>query len=174
VGRAVIALRRAAAEDADFLAALARQESVEPFMGVRGPRDREAVLAEIDRAAAEPAMRGWYVIEEDGEPVGGVAFEVVNEHNRIAHLHRLAIDPAVRGRGVGEEAVRLFTRHLVGEHGFHRIELETYGFNERAIRLFERAGFKREGVKRSAYWRNGCWNDSVCFGLLADDGTAPT
>ena len=49
------------------------------------------------------------------------------------------------------------------------MQLECYGFNERAIRHAERAGFVREGVKRKAYWRHGEWVDSVLFGLVRDD-----
>jgi RimJ/RimL family protein N-acetyltransferase len=109
------------------------------------------------------------VVEEDGEPAGCVAFATVNAFARIAHLHRLMVDPARRGRGIGEQAARAFAAHLIRELGFHRVELETYAFNEPAQRLFERAGFRREGVRRLAYPRHERWNDAVCFGLVEED-----
>jgi RimJ/RimL family protein N-acetyltransferase len=56
--------------------------------------------------------------------------------------------------------------------GYHRLELEIYGFNERAMRHAERAGFVREGVKRKAYWRHGEWVDGVLYGLIEGDGDA--
>ena len=52
---------------------------------------------------------------------------------------------------------------------FHRLQLEIYGFNERAIQHAERSGFVREGVKRKAYWRHGEWADGVQFGLVRED-----
>ena len=52
---------------------------------------------------------------------------------------------------------------------FHRLQLEIYGFNERAIQHAERSGFIREGVKRKAYWRHGEWADGVQFGLVRED-----
>ena len=55
------------------------------------------------------------------------------------------------------------------ELSFHRIELEVYGFNERAIRHFERSGFQKEGVKRRAYLRHDEWVDGVLFGLVQED-----
>jgi RimJ/RimL family protein N-acetyltransferase len=59
--------------------------------------------------------------------------------------------------------------HLIRELGYHRVQLEVYGFNERALRLFERAGFVREGARRKAYWRHDDWHDGVMFGLVEED-----
>jgi RimJ/RimL family protein N-acetyltransferase len=53
--------------------------------------------------------------------------------------------------------------------GYHRLELEIYAFNERALAHAERAGFVREGVKRKAYIRNGDRVDAVMFALLRED-----
>jgi RimJ/RimL family protein N-acetyltransferase len=71
--------------------------------------------------------------------------------------------------GEADEAARLLQRVLLGELGYHRLQLECYGFNERAIRHAERAGWIREGVRRKAYWRHGEWADGVLFGLLRED-----
>ena len=64
---------------------------------------------------------------------------------------------------------RFLQRYLLGELGFHRLELACYGFNEAAIRHAERVGFVREGVKRRAYLRHGDWQDAVLFALLQED-----
>ena len=84
--------------------------------------------------------------------------------SRIADLGGLAVHPSFRGRRVADEAARLFQRHLLDELGFHRVQLEIYGFNERAQVHAERSGFTREGVRRKAYWRNGEWVDGVLYG----------
>jgi RimJ/RimL family protein N-acetyltransferase len=65
----------------------------------------------------------------------------------------------------------MFQRLLLVELGFHRVELQIYGFNERAIAHAERVGFVREGVKRRAYMKDGEWQDAVLFSLLADELT---
>ena len=92
-------------------------------------------------------------------------FERVNRRSRIANLGGLAVHPDFRGGKVADEAARLFQRHLLDDLGFHRVQLEIYGFNERAMRHAERAGFTREGVRRKAYWRNDEWVDGVLYGL---------
>jgi RimJ/RimL family protein N-acetyltransferase len=166
-------LRRAAPADAAYLASLASAEDVEPYMSARAARTEDEVRAEIEASLGAPAESGRYVIEiarGDGwDPVGQLAFEVANRRSRIAFLHAVMLDPAVRGRGLAAGAVRLAALHLVHDLGYHRVQLEVYGFNERAQRLFERAGFVREGAKRRAYWRHGAWHDGVMFGLTEED-----
>jgi RimJ/RimL family protein N-acetyltransferase len=166
-------LRRATIDDVDFLAELAGHDDVEPFLSVRRARDPEAVREEIQRSLAEPQETGRFVIEvEDNgawRRAGSMAFDLANKRNRIANLGGLAIHPDYRGRKLSDEAARLFQRHLLVDLDFHRLQLEIYGFNERAIQHAERSGFVREGVKRKAYWRHGEWADGVQFGLVRED-----
>ena len=174
IGRAEgVRVRRAIPEDVDFLVGLMSHEEIEPFLAAIRPREREALLAEVERSQREPAEFGRFVIELDEDGVwtraGAMGFEVANRRSRIAQLGGLAIHPELRGRRVADVAARLLQRHLLLELDFHRLQLECYGFNERAVRHAERAGFVREGVKRKAYWRHGEWVDGVLFGLLRED-----
>ena len=98
-----------------------------------------------------------------------MSFTNIHAKSRIARLAGLAIHPDFRGRRLADEAARLFARYLLLEAGFHRLELEIYAFNERAIAHAERAGFVREGTRRQAYLRHGEWNDAALFSLLAED-----
>ena len=168
-----VRLRRAEPADLDFLVELITHEEVEPFMAAVRPRDAEGVLAEIERSRAEPREFGRLVVEaRDGGgwvPAGVMGYEVANRRSRIAHLGGLAIHPDFRGRGLADEAAQLLQRHLIFDLGYHRLQLECYGFNERAIRHAERSGFVHEGVKRKAYLRHGEWVDGVMFGLIRED-----
>lgn len=164
-----VAIRRARPDDVPFLADLVGHGDVAPFLAAVRPAD-EASLAElVARSEREPELFGLLVIEVDGERAGTVEFEVVNRRSRIASLGGLALAPRFRGRGVADEAARLLQRHLLREVGLHRLQMEVYGFNERAQRHAERAGFVREGVRRKAYWRQGTWVDGVLYGLVAED-----
>jgi RimJ/RimL family protein N-acetyltransferase len=163
-----VKLRRAEPRDAEFLLALITDDDTQPYLGMP-ERTREAVLADIDRSEREPEAFGWYVFELDGEPVGCVSFRRTNERNRIAEAGRFAIHPRHRRRGLGIEAARLFQRHLLRELGFHRLEIQIYGFNERAIAHAERSGYVREGVKRRAYVKFDEWQDAVLFSVLEED-----
>ena len=165
----MIELRRATADDADFLVELYADEDVEPFLGPRNPRRRDEMLEEIERSQSEPRRHGRMIIEVDGEPAGALAYDERSEANRIAHLGGVAVHPAFRGRRIADDAARLLQRYLLLELDYHRLELAVYGFNERALKHTERAGFIREGVKRRAYLRHGEWQDAVQFALLRED-----
>ena len=166
-------LRRATEDDVDFVVRLLNDEKVEPFLAASRSRDREGVEEDVRASTEEPGEFGLFVIEvSDGDAwprAGMMEFSLSNKRSRIAHLGGLAIHPDFRGRRLSDEAARLFQRHLVFDLGFHRLELECYGFNERAIRHAERAGFVREGLKRKAYWRHGEWVDGILFGLIRED-----
>lgn len=169
----VVRIRRAGLDDVDFFVRLVSHEEVEPFLSVTRARNREGVREEIERSRSSPREFGRFVIEamldDSWMRAGIMGFEVANRRSRIAQLGGLAIEPELRGQRVADTAARLLQHLLLGELGYHRLQLECYGFNERAIRHAERSGFIREGVKRKAYWRHGEWVDGVLYGLLAED-----
>lgn len=166
-------IRRAVAEDVGFIAELLGHDEVEPFLSAVRAREPEAVLAEVERSLAEPEDFGRFVIEVpqegDWRLAGLLGFEVANRRSRIASLGGLAVHPDHRGRRLADAAARVFQRHLLTDLGYHRLQVECYGFNKRAIQHAERVGFVREGVKRKAYWRHGEWVDGVLFGCLLED-----
>jgi RimJ/RimL family protein N-acetyltransferase len=166
-------LRRAEPSDVDFIVELTTHEDVEPYLAGSRSRDREGLLAEIERSQREPEEFGRFVVEVEHEGnwrcAGALGFELENRRSRIANLGNLAIHPEFRGRRLSDEAAKLLQRHLLFDLGFHRLQLEIYGFKERAQRHAERAGFVREGVRRRAYWRHEEWVDGVIYGLVRED-----
>jgi RimJ/RimL family protein N-acetyltransferase len=164
-----VAIRRADAEDVDWLVDLLNGEETEPFLGAGRASDRNGIASEIERSAREPKRFGRFVVESDGARAGAMGFEERSEPHRIARLGGLAVHPDFRGCGVADEAARLLQQYLLVELGYHRLELACYGFNDRAIRHAERVGFVREGIQRRAYLRHGEWQDAVLFSLLRED-----
>lgn len=163
-----VRLRRANPSDAEFLLELLGGEDTREFLG-RVPETLDDVLADIERSEAHPEEFGWLVAEDDGERVGSASYRLLNERNRIVEGGRLAVHPRFRGRKLGDDVARAFQRLVLEELGFHRLELQIYGFNERAIAHAERVGYVREGVKRKAYLKGGAWQDAVLYSMLQDE-----
>lgn len=117
---------------------------------------RAAAPDRLDLAVTDPA---------DGEVLGEV---VLYEWDPAARscTFRTLIGPRGRGRGIGTEATRLVVGYGFEQLGLHRVQLEVYGHNRRALHVYEKVGFVVEGVRREAQWRDGRWVDEVVMGLL--------
>ena len=168
-----VTLRRATRDDVAFLVGLLSHVDVAPLLAAVRPSTSEALVGEIERADAEPEAYGVLVVEVAGARAGTASWERVNQRSRIAAVSGYAIDPARRGDGVGVAAARAIQRYLIVERGFHRLQMEVYAFNERALRHAERVGWIQEGVRRKAYLRDGAWVDGVMFGLVEEDLEEP-
>ena len=165
-----VSIRAAGDADLEFLVELYADEDVRPFLAAAGSYDRDGIAEKI---AEDPEDGGLLIVELDAEPAGAMGWGLSNRRSRIAHVSGLAVHPRFRGRRLADDAARLLQHHLIRELGFHRIELEIYGFNERALRHAERSGFIREGVKRQAYARGDGWVDGVLYALVEEDLDEP-
>jgi aminoglycoside 6'-N-acetyltransferase len=145
-------------------------------------------LAEI---AAEPEVARWWLglseqdllemagpeedgfvfaVELDGELIGlAQADEEADPDYRHASID-LFLTTARHGQGLGADTLRALARWLFDERGHHRITIDPAVANERAIRSYERVGFKRVGVLRR-YERgpDGDWHDGLLLDLLPED-----
>jgi aminoglycoside 6'-N-acetyltransferase len=75
-----------------------------------------------------------------------------------------------QGQGLGSEALRLLAGHLFDERGHHRLTIDPAAANGRAIRAYERVGFRPVGVMRE-YERgpDRTWHDGLLMDLLATE-----
>jgi len=113
-----------------------------------------------------------FAIVVEGEVAGMIQhYEETDEEYRHAGIDLFLGEP-YHGRGLGTDAVRTMARHLVDDLGQHRLVIDPSAGNERAIRCYEKVGFKRVGVLRE-YWRgpDGVWQDGVLLDLLAAEIT---
>lgn len=72
-------------------------------------------------------------------------------------------------RGYGTKATKTILRYAFHEMNLHRVELEVFDSNKRAIRCYEKAGFRHEGVRRQVHFHNGQYHDSLRMSILRDE-----
>ena len=88
--------------------------------------------AEMAERLARGDVEAW-IVEEAGQPLG------------YLQVHSEGLDmfliPPARGRGLGPDAARAMSRHLVDERGWTRVTVDPYAWNEGAVRAWQRAGF---------------------------------
>jgi RimJ/RimL family protein N-acetyltransferase len=108
-------------------------------------------------------------IEADGRLVGYIQLGLIDRVEQRGAIGIVIGAAEMRGRGIGSTAVRILCDFAFTVKGLERIYAECYGFNTRAQRMFEKAGFQREGVLRRHERHNGEWQDMHVFGMLRDE-----
>ena len=71
--------------------------------------------------------------------------------------------------GYGTEALRLMIRYGFDQLNLHKISLRVFCFNTRAIRAYEKVGFRREAIFRDHGYRNGEYCDDYAMSILEDE-----
>ena len=103
---------------------------------------------------------------EHSELIGVTGFDDISWNNGTALIYIGIGEEKHRGLGYAKEAFRLTIEFGFEELNFHRIYLTVLEYNEPAIKLYEKLGFKREGVYREFIHRDGKRYDMYLYGML--------
>ena len=124
----------------------------------------------LDKARGVDDGAVVFAVVVGGDVAGMIQyFEEDDEEFRHASID-LFLGTPYHGRGLGTDTVRTLARYLIEERGHHRLTIDPAAHNERAIRCYEKVGFRRVGVLRQ-YWldADGTWRDGVLLDLLAGE-----
>jgi RimJ/RimL family protein N-acetyltransferase len=100
--------------------------------------------------------------------IGGAELEVC-WNNRETFLGIGIGEREYWGKGYGSDALRVLLRYAFSELNLHRVALDVFEYNPRAIRCYEKVGFTREGSVRGFLERDGRRWDLVFMGILREE-----
>jgi RimJ/RimL family protein N-acetyltransferase len=117
-----------------------------------------------------------YAIDTQDEQrlIGLTTFSNLDPDNGTVLFHITIGEPDAWGRGFGTEATGLMLQLAFERIGLHRVGLSVFSFNERAIRSYQKSGFRLEGRAREAIVRGGERFDELTMGVLAHEWLAGT
>jgi len=101
--------------------------------------------------------------------IGNCGFFGIDNLNQTAEAGIFIGNKEYWNKGYGTEALMLLLDYGFKALNLYNIELRVYGFNDRAIRSYEKAGFKQIGTRRKALYRNMERHDIVFMDILADE-----
>nr|WP_308742750.1 GNAT family protein [uncultured Anaerocolumna sp.] len=139
--------------------------STSPALDVYTLEDTENL---IQIMSGQPDAKG-YIIEykETGQAVGIISLIHIDTKNRSAECVIDIGEKDMWGKGIGKAALTMILRYAFDELNLHRVFLQVFSFNQRAINLYEKIGFKQEGQLRQALYRGGNWHDIIVMGILS-------
>jgi RimJ/RimL family protein N-acetyltransferase len=109
----------------------------------------------------------FMVVKKSGnQPIGFIRVNWLTNPSRNVWLRMVIGDKKSWGKHYARNALQLVLDWLFSELNVHRVSLETYATNKRAVKFFKKVGFKQEGVAREAHFSDGNFFNIICFGLL--------
>ena len=118
----------------------------------------------------DSTARNW-AIEADGRHIGNCALHL-HESGEMAGFGIIIGDKTQWSKGYGSAALREVLRIGFEEMNLQRIHLTALAPNTRAVRCYEKCGFRHEGLRRRHFLKRGKWLDVVCMGILREEWEA--
>jgi aminoglycoside 6'-N-acetyltransferase len=158
-----VVLRPLVPADRERLVEILSDPTVRQWWDSRGPEHSATELL-ADRDVAP------FAIDLDGVMIGCIQYaEEADSDYRHAGID-VFLDGAHQDRGYGTEAVRTLARWLLEVRGHHRLTIDPAADNARAIRSYEKVGFRPVGVmRRYERGRDGTFHDGLLMDLLAGE-----
>ncbi len=101
----------------------------------------------------------------DDVPVG---YGQVKNIDYITHSCELGfcIAPEYQGKGYGTMLIKELIEYAVKELDVHRLYLEAFTDNEKAIKLYKKCGFKKEKILHERIFKDGSFKDVVVMSII--------
>ena len=101
--------------------------------------------------------------------LGEVVINDIQRNNRSGSMRIVISRKEDFSKGYGSEAIILALNYGFGMLNLHRIELEVFSYNERAIHVYEKIGFKREGIRRDGCFFNNKYYHMITMSILEEE-----
>lgn len=101
--------------------------------------------------------------------IGTITLRKIDWINRTAELGISLFNKSYWGRGLGTEATKLMLDYGFSWLNLHHIWLAVLDFNARAVKCYEKVGFKETGKFRKQIYKKGEYHDSLVMDILQEE-----
>jgi RimJ/RimL family protein N-acetyltransferase len=131
----------------------------------------KAALKWMEKEAGETSPASYYfgirTLAED-KLIGELGLDVVTWSGRDAFVGLGIGETEYWSKGYGTDVMNVLLRFAFTEVNLKRVTLSVFEYNPRAIRSYEKAGFRHEGRKRQSLNREGKRWDELYMGILRE------
>lgn len=164
-------LRKSTFDDCKYFAEWEQLDTVTEFFTINKGRDYEEVVSEfIGRNEDTDKLQLTICLKENEKPIGRIYISNIDKHYDSLDITRIYIaDKAIRGQGLGEEALKAALKLAFEEMDMERVTLDHFTENSIASALYLKLGFKYEGVMRHGGKKDGKYVDLHLMSMLRDE-----
>jgi RimJ/RimL family protein N-acetyltransferase len=131
-------------------------------------KEREALIGLMKRDKV------FAIVEKDtNKAIGNCGLHLVDEVHRHATFGIFIGEKTYWNQNIGSEATALILDYGFNIMNLNNINLEVVAFNKRAIRSYEKVGFKYVGRRREFVFMAGQYHDVLIYDLLASEFNSP-
>jgi ribosomal-protein-alanine N-acetyltransferase len=115
------------------------------------------------------SMETFVIETRDGTLIGDIMYRWYRPDIRSVYIGVLIGEKEYWGHGYGTEAIKLFLRYLFIEKQLHKVAVTVSDFNKRAIRVYEKCGFRKDGILRDNAIIDDEFVDHIVMSILEDE-----
>jgi len=145
------------------------------FLGIKMPvsADGAQEFAQLVASQQGKSMFSFAIcLPGEQRAIGNVTLRDVDRENGDAEMAIVVSDKSLLGRGYGTDALNCLVDFGFGELRLERIHLHVFDYNPRAVRSYEKAGFRTDVVLRRARFHRGVHHDVFEMSILRADWLA--
>lgn len=164
-------IREVRFQDYEYFARWEVDPEVTKYLSFDDDRSYEDVVNEAIRDKTDETKMDLTIVDKKRElPIGRILVTRIDRHSDSLDVTKLYIgDADMRGKGIGEEVMRLLLAYFFTFMHMERVSLDYYTGNKKAQNLYEKLGFKNEGVARNATKKNGRYFDLNLMSMLRSE-----
>jgi RimJ/RimL family protein N-acetyltransferase len=161
-------LEKTCFDDLKYFADWETQKQVTDFLSINEDRSYEEITRESILWEKDPSKLQFTIfLKEKNIPAGRVCISRIDPDTDSLDITRIYIaDEKYRGKGFGEEAMRLLLEYCFMSLHTERVTLDHYTGNTTASSLYLKLGFQYEGVARNACKKNGKYYDVSIMSMI--------
>ncbi|MGE3063535.1 MAG: GNAT family N-acetyltransferase [bacterium] len=161
-------LSPASKADLGFVENLINSDDIRKNLAERFPRNQEAILETIQSMNRKKEIFLIISDKKSGERAGAILLHDFSWHNRRTML-TISISPEFQGKGFGYESSKLLIDYAFKNLQVHKVCLEVYAFNRKAVSMYKKLGFKLEGRFKKHSFKDGKYVDLLFMSLISKD-----
>lgn len=164
-------IRESLIGDCQLFALWESQEEVNRWFTMDQDRNYNQIVQEFILRSVEADMMQLTIVKKEGEePIGRIWISRIDDHYDSLDITRIYIaDPALRGQGYGEEAMRMLLEYCFVHLHRERVTIDHITENRIASKLYTKLGFQYEGAARHAGKKDGRYVDLMQMSMLRSE-----